>query len=121
VGQVRLTANFEANLESIRSFLTTIEAAPAFDELIEDLFGTWIPNLETFPHIGRDFARIPPQSVEGAARHARMLELAEPGTEIREYIAGDYLVLYAVRRSTVYLLSIRHHRQLSFDLREHWR
>ena len=50
-----------------------------------------------------------------------MLELAGPETQVREYIASDYLVLYAVRKSTVYLLSIRHHRQLSFDLREHWR
>ncbi len=39
---------------------------------------------------------------------------------IREYIADDYLLLYAVRDSGVFLLSIRHHRQLSFDLRTYW-
>jgi hypothetical protein len=42
-------------------------------------------------------------------------------TGLREYISGDYLVLYAVRGDDVYLLSIKHHRQLSFDLKEHWR
>ena len=40
--------------------------------------------------------------------------------EIREYITGEYLLLYLVGDSTVSLLSIRHHRQLSFDLRAHW-
>ena len=120
MAHVRLTANFEANLESIRSFLARNDAAAALDDLIDLLFDTWIPNLEAFPHIGRDFARISPQSVEGSVRHARMLQLAGPGTEIREYIAGDYLLLYAVKKSTVYLLAIRHHRQLSFDLREYW-
>lgn len=41
-------------------------------------------------------------------------------TSLREYISGDYLVLYALRGTYLYLLSIRHHRQLSFDLKEHW-
>ena len=41
-------------------------------------------------------------------------------TEIREYIADEYLLLYAARDAVVFLLAIRHHRQLSFDLRVHW-
>lgn len=41
-------------------------------------------------------------------------------TEIREYIADDYLLLYAVRGPVIFLLPIRHHHQLSFDLRDHW-
>lgn len=40
-------------------------------------------------------------------------------TRLREYISGDYLVLYAVRGDNLYLLSIKHHRQLSFDLKGH--
>ena len=36
--------------------------------------------------------------------------------------SGDYLILYAEenKSSTVYLLSIRHHRQLSFDFARMW-
>ncbi len=41
-------------------------------------------------------------------------------TSMREYISGDYLMLYAVRGDDLYLLSIKHHRQLSFDLKGHW-
>ena len=37
-------------------------------------------------------------------------------------MSGDYLILYAERKTcaTVYLLSIRHHRQLSFDFASLW-
>lgn len=33
---------------------------------------------------------------------------------------GDYLILHARRNKDVYLLAIKHHRQLSFDLPEFW-
>lgn len=42
-------------------------------------------------------------------------------TTLREYIARDFLILYGARGRTVYLLSIKHHRQLSFDFPAHWR
>jgi hypothetical protein len=33
---------------------------------------------------------------------------------------GDYLILYTLTGSTAYLLSIRHHRQLSFGFAKLW-
>ena len=39
---------------------------------------------------------------------------------LRVYQHGDYLILYTLAGSTVYLLSIRHHRQLSFDFARIW-
>jgi hypothetical protein len=41
---------------------------------------------------------------------------------LREYLHGDYLLLYTAveAKATVYLLSIRHHRQLSFDFVRLW-
>ena len=39
---------------------------------------------------------------------------------LREYLHGDYLILYTLAGSTVYLLSIRHHRQLSFAFAKLW-
>jgi len=41
-------------------------------------------------------------------------------SELREYILGDYLVLYLVEANDVTLLAIKHHRQLSFDLPMFW-
>ena len=43
-----------------------------------------------------------------------------PGGELRGYLSGDYLMLYALIGTTVYLLAVKHHRQLSVDLGAHW-
>lgn len=88
--------------------------------MIEELFETVIPNLGRFPEMAVDFLAKVPQSTEGLVR----LEVLKPrlgkNTSLREYISGDYLVLYALRGDNIYLLSIKHHRQVSFDLKEHW-
>jgi len=120
VSRVRITANFQRNLESIREFLVELESATGFDALITRLFEDVIPNLERFPDMGRDFLAREPLSVEGKAKLHALKTRSGKHTEIREYIADEYLLLYAVRDSVVFLLAIRHHRQLSFDLRTHW-
>lgn len=117
---VRLTANFESNLEAVRAFLTDAEAAHEFDRLLGYLFNEIIPNLERFPLLGRDFLAREPQSIEAQAKLQRVETVLRRGTELREYIAGDYLILYALTQDSVFLLSIKHHRQLSFDLRAFW-
>jgi len=45
--------------------------------------------------------------------------LAEPDG-LREYVMGHYLVLYTQIDGNVHLLSIKHHRKLSFDFEAHW-
>ena len=121
---VKFTANFEANLESIEVFWNESEFPQCYDKLLEDLDATLIPNLERFPQMGRSFIGRQPQSVEALSKHeqlcARLARLAKD-TEIREYVLDDYLLLYALVKSDVYLLSIRHHKQLSFDFAHLWR
>lgn len=41
---------------------------------------------------------------------------------LRVLLSGDYLILHGEenKRSTVYLLSIRHHRQLTFKFARWW-
>lgn len=41
---------------------------------------------------------------------------------LREYLHGDYLILcvFAETTQTAFLLSIRHHRQLTFDFARLW-
>lgn len=41
--------------------------------------------------------------------------------ELREYLMPDYLLLYLRQDMAIYLLAIKHHRQLSFDFDRHWR
>lgn len=120
---VKLTANFERNIESIEQFLLEAEATQAFDALLDELADTIIPNLERFPDMGRAFLNRPARSVEvknGLDALRNRLETIAATGELREYLFADYLVLYANIADTTYLLSIKHHRQLSFDLQSHW-
>jgi plasmid stabilization system protein ParE len=116
---VTLTANFERNLESIEIFLAEAEAQHAYDALLDELFFTVIPNLEQFPDIGRPFMNRPVKSIE-AVNAVTALQAKLQNGELREYLLPDYLVLYARYAETIYLLSIKHHRQLSFDFSGHW-
>lgn len=85
-----------------------------------ELRGTVIPNLRRFPCIGRRYLANPPQSAEALAQLAA-LPTGAPDA-LRGYLHGDYLMLGAATEAdaTVYLLSIRHHRQLSFDFAGLW-
>ncbi len=120
---VQLTANFERNLDELEAFLLEAEAPHAFDALLDELTDTVIPNLERFPGMGRPFLERPARSVEVANGMARLTgQLAALGQdgELREYVMTHCLLLYACIRGTVYLLSIRHQRQLSFDFQALW-
>ncbi len=69
---------------------------------------------------GQRYLDQPPQSAEALTQLAQL----PPGTAdaLRVYLHSDYLILYAVDvvKLTAYLLSIRHHRQLSFDFARLW-
>ena len=115
----RVTANFETNLEAIEIFLAEADAPATSFALLDDLAEHIIPALEYHPDIGRSFLG-EAHSVE-ARQRIRQLVSRLGTTSLREYIAGDFLILYAVQEKSVYLLSIKHHRQLSFDFPAHWR
>ena len=118
--QVELTASFLVRLDAIEAFLVEADAGFAFDKLLAELRATVIPNLKRFPRIGRRYLANPPQSAEALSQLAA-LPAGAPDA-LREYLHGDYLILYAAMQAdaTVYLLSIRHHRQLSFDFARLW-
>jgi plasmid stabilization system protein ParE len=120
VYRVELTASFLERLDAIEAFLTEADAAFAFDHLLAELRATVIPDLARFPRIGRRYLDNPPGSAEALARLATLA--AGAAHALREYLHGDYLMLYAAMddSATVYLLSIRHHRQLSFDFARLW-
>lgn len=116
--RVEITASFIERLASIEAFLAEADAHPAYDKLLDGLRRAVIPNLRRFPRIGRRYLDQPPQSAEAMSQLAALA----PGAadSLREYLHGDYLVLYTVVDSTVHLLSIRHQRQLSFAFAKLW-
>ena len=117
---VKLTASFEERLDDIEAFLVQADAGIAFDRLLQELRGTVIPNLQRFPRIGRSYLDQAPQSAEALAQLAA-LPAGAPDA-LREYLHSDYLILYTITGDpeTVFLLSIRHHRQLTFDFAKIW-
>lgn len=122
--RVELTASFLERLNAVEAFLVEADAGFAFDDLLAELRATVIPNLRRFPRIGRRYLANPPQSAEALAQLAA-LPAGAPDA-LREYLHGDYLMLYTVVDAameidaTVYPLSIRHHCQLSFDFARLW-
>ena len=118
--RVKLTTSFLEGLDAIEAFLLEADAGFAFDVLLAELRATVIPNLSRFPRIGRHYLDNPPQSAEALAQLAVLP--AGAAQALREYLHGDYLMLYTASETdaTVYLLSVRHHRQLSFDFARLW-
>jgi hypothetical protein len=118
--RVELGASFLERLDAIEAFLTEADAAFAFDDLLAELRAMVIPNLARFPRIGRRYLGNPPQSAEALAQLATLP--AGAASALREYLHGDFLLLYVAMDAseTVYLLTIRHHRQLCFDFARLW-
>lgn len=115
---VKLTANFERKLEEVEHFLIEAEAPQSFDGLLDELAETVIPNLERFPAMGFPFLSRAIRSVEASngidGLQEKLFKIDETA-EVREYALQHYLVLYASVGSVIHMLSIRHHKQLSFD------
>jgi plasmid stabilization system protein ParE len=118
--QVELTASLLETLESIEAFLRVADAPHAYDDLLAALRDTVIPILRRFPRMGRRYLDQPPQSAEAITQLG--LLPAGAADSLRVLGSGDYQILYVEEKknATVYLLSIRHHRQLSFDFARLW-
>lgn len=121
---VKIAANFERNLVEVERFLNAAQAPQAFDALLDELHDRVIPNLERFSAMGRLFLNRAVGSVEATNALNELSTklktlLAEPHG-LREYVMDHYLVLYVQIDENVYLLSIKHHRQISFDFEAHW-
>lgn len=118
--RVELTASFLERLESIEDFLSEADAPHVYDALLAALRDTVIPNLRRFPRMGRPYLDRPPQAAEAIAQLAQLP--AGALDDLRVLGSDDYVILYATQESgaTVHLLSIRHHRQLSFDFAGLW-
>ena len=115
---VKFTANFESNLAEIEAYCALNQFPQGYDWLLNELGASVIPSIERFPDMGRPFMQRQPDTVEAITRleklNKRLAKLDRMG-EFREYVMDDYLILYLTLETAVYLLAIKHHKQLSFD------
>ncbi len=98
-------------------------APQAFDVLLDELNATILANLERFPELGRLLVNRRAYSVDVNVGQDRLnLQHNRLGKNValRKYACTDYLLLYAQVDEVIHLLSIRHHRQPSFDFRALW-
>ncbi len=113
---IRVTANFERNLDEIECFFKKIQQPRQFEVLLDQLFDTIIPNLQHFPLMGKDFLAEPQGSVESTMLLQKIKSRISENASIRQYLSKDYLVLYWLDEQDIALLSIKHHRQLNFNI-----
>lgn len=113
------TNNFSVNLDEIQSFLAT-EGRLAFQRLLKRLFDDICPQFAQFPLSGRSFLEHRTGSAEAQALLRHLQEKLQASDNLREFVVDDYVVLYLIRENRIYFLAIKHHRQLSFDLRHFW-
>ena len=50
----------------------------------------------------------------------QLSKLLKKEDDLREFAMDEFLVLYLVRQGRVIFLAVKHHRQLSFDLKQFW-
>ncbi len=113
---LRITDNFMRNLETIEVFLLENDnTSHFFNILVDKLLNSVFDSLARFPRIGIDYLRKSPASLQ-AQNHLKLLQKRLKNIEVREYIFDEYLLLYALRERQLFLLSIKHHKQLAFDI-----
>jgi plasmid stabilization system protein ParE len=117
--QPRFTENFSTNLTAIEEFLGS-HGKRALHRFLDRLFDDVIPTLCRFPQSGRSFLDHAVRSTKANARAKELRKFLTKGDDLREFVMDDYLVLYLVRRGQVIFLAVKHHRQLSFDLKGFW-
>jgi plasmid stabilization system protein ParE len=115
----RFTENFSTNLTAIEEFLGS-HGGRALHRFLDRLFDDVIPTLCRFPQSGRSFLTRTVRSTKANARAKELRKFLTRGDDLREFVMDDYLVLYLVRRGQVIFLAVKHHRQLSFDLKGFW-
>ena len=122
--QVALTTSFLERLDDLLAHQIAAGEAPEFDALLTQLRTVVVPQLMRFPRVGRRYLANAPTLLPSSAEAITQLSALAPEAlaALHEYRHVDYLLLYGLSDSTrtVHLISIWHHRQLSFDFARFW-
>lgn len=79
-----------------------------------------MPTLCRFPLSGRSLLARAIKSTKASVLRAQLSKLLKKEDDLREFVMDEFLVLYLVRQGQVIFLAAKHHRQLSFDLKQFW-
>ena len=115
----RFTENFSANLSAVEKFLAP-QSRTTFRRFLARLLDDAIPTLCRFLLSGRSFLTRTIKSTKARVLRKQLSKLLKKEDDLREFVMDEFLVLYLVRQGQVIFLTVRHHRQLSFDLKQFW-
>jgi plasmid stabilization system protein ParE len=107
---------YERKVDEELDYLIENGAFGAAQRLLNQAYDDLPDLLMKFPRIGRDFLARNPEAPEARSAWNKTREFLGDDIELREYLLGDYLVLYALHGKTIHLLTMRHHRQAGFDV-----
>ena len=119
--QVSAAPHFAECLLAVHAFMVEQDAASAPARLVQikrDL-REMKSILAWSPASGRPARFLSPNSAQASLRLAAVQQLAQSAglPHLREYVMGSYVVLYAHSDTEVVLLSLKHHRQLTYITR----
>ena len=116
--QVSAAPHFAGCLQAVNAFMVEQDAASASVRLA--LLKRELREMKTLlawsPASGRPARFLRPNSAQASLRLAAVQQLAQSVglPHLREYVIGSHVVLYAHSDTEVVLLSLKHHRQLTF-------
>lgn len=120
--QVSAAPHFAECLLAVHAFMVEQDAASAPARLVQ--IKRDLREMKTLlawsPASGRPARFLRPNSAQASLRLAAVQQLAQSAglPHLREYVMGSYVVLYAHSDTEVVLLSLKHHRQLSYISRQ---
>ena len=117
--KVEAAPNFLANLDAAHQFFQVQDAASAdarLAKLKEDL-REMIAVLAWSPASGRPARFLSAKSAQATLKANAVQQLAEQAglPHLREYVIGQFIVLYAHSDTDIVLLAIKHQRQLMYS------
>lgn len=116
--QVSAAPNFAASLQAVHAFMVAQDAASAPARLVQ--LKRDLREMKTLlawsPASGRPARFLRANSMQASLRLAAVQQLAQSAglPHLREYVIGSHVVLYAHSDIEVVLLSLKHHRQLTY-------
>jgi len=116
--RVEAAPNFLANLDAARRFFVEQDAETATARFadLKAALREMVAVLAWSPASGRSARFLAATSAQAALRAAAVRHLAEQVglPDLREYVIGQHILLYAHSATEVVLLALKHQRQLSY-------
>lgn len=116
---VEAAPNFLATLDDARRFLVEqdVDTAAARYARLQAELVEMVQMLGWSPGCGRHARFLATRSAQARLRLARVQRLAAEAAlpDLREFVLGQYVVLYAHSSERVALLAIKHQRQLTYS------